>query len=533
MDGNMKKKKIQGQENQGRKNPKPKESAGGSRQNSFWLRDTKIPFFPVLSGEIRRDAVVIGGGMCGILIGYYLKQAGVRAVILEADTIGSGQTAGTTAKITSQHGKIYHTLVKNLGQERAGQYAEGNQRAVAEYGRLISERGIDCDFHKCGAYIYSMTDREAMEQEARSASACGINASFTQETELPFEVKGAVRFGGQARFSPEKFLGNLAGELEIYEHTQVLNVDRYEVYTSRGKVTAEHIIFACHYPFVNVPGFYFMRMYQQRSYVLALEQKGAQATKESGQGGLLLPENVYLGVDPGPGFSFRRAGDALLFGGYSHRTGEMGSGVSPYKKLALKARTWWPKAAVTAKWSAQDCMTLDQVPYIGKFSGSRENWYVATGFKKWGMTSSMVSAMVISGIITGNSPDWAPVFSPSRFTPKASAAEFSGHMQVSTVNLSKSFLMPPKKTPEDLKPGQGKIVEWKGKKTGVYMDEKGKLYPVSPRCPHLGCQLAFNPSEKSWDCPCHGSRFSYTGELLCGPAQTGIGLEEKKIGRGK
>ncbi len=492
-------------------------------QNSFWLRDTVLPDFPALFGDISREAVIIGGGMCGILIGYYLKRAGIRTVILEADTIGSGQTAGTTAKITSQHGKIYRTLTGSLGPERARQYAEGNQRAVVEYGRLISERRIDCDFHKCGAYIYSVTDREAMEQEARSASACGINAVFTQETELPFDVKGAVRFGGQARFSPEKFLGNLAGELEIYEHTQALDVDRHMVYTNRGRVRAEHIIFACHYPFVNVPGFYFMRMYQQKSYVVALEQKEAQTGKP---GSLLLPDHVYLGVDPEQGFSFRKAGDALLFGGYSHRTGETGNGVSPYKKLELKAGTWWPKAAVTAKWSAQDCMTLDQVPYIGKFSRNRENWYVATGFGKWGMTSSMVSALAISGMIAGNPPDWAAVFSPSRITPKASAAELAGHMQVSTVNLSKSFFMPAKKTLEGLKPGQGKVVEWKGKKTGIYMDETGTLYPVSPRCPHLGCQLTFNPNEKSWDCPCHGSRFSYTGELLCGPAQTGIGLED-------
>lgn len=507
-------------ENQRQKDRRKEETAGSGRQNSFWLRETTLPSFPALSGDISREAVVIGGGMCGILIGFYLRRAGVRTVILEADTIGSGQTAGTTAKITSQHGKIYHTLTGSLGRERARQYAEGNQRAVEEYGRLISERGIDCDFHKCGAYIYSISDREAMEQEARSASACGINAEFTQETELPFDVKGAVRFGGQARFSPEKFLGNLAGELEIYERTQVLDVDRHRVYTNRGRVGTEHVVFACHYPFVNVPGFYFMRMYQQRSYVLALEQR------ESGRSSLLLPENMYLGVDPEQGFSFRRAGNALLFGGYSHRTGEAGNGVSPYKKLWLKAKTWWPGAAVTAKWSAQDCMTFDQVPYIGKFSKNRENWYVATGFGKWGMTSSMVSAMAISGMITGKAPDWAPVFSPSRFTPKASAAEFAGHVQVSTVNLSKSFFMPPQKALADLKPGQGKIVEWKGKKTGVYMDENGKLYAVSPRCPHLGCQLAFNPAERSWDCPCHGSRFSYKGELLCGPAQKGIGPED-------
>lgn len=523
-----------------RENQEQKEITDDGRQKSFWLRDTALPAFPALAGEISRDAVVIGGGLCGILTAFYLQRSGVRTVVLEADTIGNGQTAGTTAKITSQHGKIYHTLTGSLGPERARQYAEGNQQAVAEYGRLISERKIDCDFHKCGAYIYSVKDREAMEQEARSASACGLNADFTLETELPIDVKGAVRFGGQARFSPEKFLGNLAGELEIYEHTQVLHVDRHGVYTGQGRVKAEHIIFACHYPFVNVPGFYFMRMYQERSYVLALEQKGIQTgvlkrkeqqagTGVSGQSSLLLPEDMYLGIDPGQGFSFRRAGDALLFGGYSHRTGEAGSGVSPYKKLALKARTWWPKAAVTAKWSAQDCMALDQVPYIGKFSKSRENWYVATGFGKWGMTSSMVSAMVISGMMMGNPPDWAPVFSPSRFTPRASAAELAGHMQVSAVNLGKSFLMPPKKALEDLKPGQGKIVEWKGKKTGVYMDEEGKLYPVSPRCPHLGCQLTFNASEKSWDCPCHGSRFSYMGELLSGPAQTGIGKRKKQM----
>ena len=509
-----------------RKDQEQKETRDGSRQNLFWLRDTTLPAFAPLAGEISREAVVVGGGMCGILTAFYLQRSGVRTVVLEAETIGSGQTAGTTAKITSQHGKMYHTLIGSMGQERARQYAEGNRRAVAEYGRLVKERSIDCDFHKCASYIYSMTDRESMEQEAHSAAACGINGEFTLETELPFEVKGAVRFGGQARFSPLKLLGNLAGELEIYEYTQVLHVDRHGVDTNRGRVNAEHVVFACHYPFVNIPGFYFMRMYQQRSYVLALKEKGRERGESAGRS-LLLPENMYLGIDPDQGFSFRRAGDTLLFGGYSHRTGEMQHGVSPYKKLGLKARTWWPGAGKVAEWSAQDCMTLDQVPYIGRFSKNRENWYVATGFKKWGMSSSMVSAMIISGMITGNEPDWSQVFSPSRVTPGASAKELAGHMQISVVHVSKSFFMPPKKALEDLKPGQGKIVEWKGKKTGVYMDKKGKLYPVSPRCPHLGCQLSFNPSEKSWDCPCHGSRFSYKGELLCGPAQTGIGKEER------
>ena len=475
---------------------------------SIWEHEVTLPERKNLPGNIEREAVVIGGGLCGILTGYYLQNAGVKTVILEADRIGSGQTGKTTGKITSQHGCAYARLVSRLGRERARQYAQGNQYAVTEYGRLIRREKIDCDFHRCAAYLYSVRSSEEMEREAAAAAACGIHGNYTEETELPFPVKGAVRFSGQARFSPLKFLEHLSRELEIYEHTKVVSAEHDRVMTNWGTVKADYIIFACHYPFVNFPGFYFMRMYQQRSYVLALKDA-------------FLPEHMYLGVDPDHSYSFRTAGDHLLLGGEGHRTGEHWGLASRYEKLGLRARTWWPRAVVTDRWSAQDCMTMDGLPYIGRFSRMTDHWYVAAGFGKWGMTSSMVSALILSGMITGNTPEWAGVFSPSRLTPGASSSQFFSHSGKTAKNLAKAWL-PPKEALAGLKPGEGKIVEWKGRKAGVYMDEAGGIYPVSPRCPHMGCQLTFNQDEKSWDCPCHGSRFSYKGELLDGPAQEGL-----------
>ena len=351
-------------------------------------------------------------------------------------------------------------------------------------------------------------------REAETAKALGIQAEFTTRTELPFSINGAVCFQGQAHFHPLEFLMGAAEGLAIYENSPALFVDDGSVLTEKGKVTAEKVVFACHYPFINVPGYYFMRMYQERSYVLALD------TEASGKGKPFLPKGMYYGIDA-DGLSLRSADGLLLLGGEGHRTGENRKG-GRYEKLMARARQLWPDCRERFRWSAQDCMTLDGIPYIGQFSAKTPNWYVATGFQKWGMTSAMAAAMIIRDTIIGKENPDAEVFSPERFTPAASAKKFVSGGLHAVRDLSREIFALPRAAAEKLPCGHGGVVEYEGKKAGVYKEEDGTLHVVSVRCPHMGCQLEWNPDEKSWDCPCHGSRFDYDGKLIDNPAQEGI-----------
>ena len=479
---------------------------------SLWTATAVLPEYEALNGDRRAEAAVIGAGMAGILTARLLKEAGVDVVVLEADRIGSGQTKNTTAKITSQHGMIYHKLAEVFSAEAAAHYASAQEKAIGEYRRIIAEYEIDCEFAECSAYLYSRKEAGPLLKEAETAKAAGIDAAFTEETELPFPIKGAVRFGGQARFHPLKFLGGTAEGLTIYEHTPVLTVEGNRIKTGRGTVTAEHIIFACHYPFINVPGYYFMRMHQERSYVKALE-------------GASLPEGMYYGIDEG-GLSIRRAGNLLLLGGGSHRTGENREG-GRYRWLLEQAREYWPQCRERFRWSAQDCMPLDNIPYIGQFSGDTPNWYVATGFKKWGMTGSMAAAMMLRDAVTGRENPDAELFSPQRFTPSASAVSFVSEGAHAVKNLTRRIFAPPRAETEELPCGHGGVVEYEGEKAGVYKEEDGTLHVVSVKCPHMGCQLEWNSDEKTWDCPCHGSRFDYRGKLLNNPAQEDLETAEQ------
>lgn len=446
---------------------------------SVWMEDTQIRKREPLPGDIEVPAVVIGAGLAGILTAYYLKQAGIRAVVLEADRIGSGQTKNTTAKITSQHSLVYDWMIRMFGRRMAEHYANANEAAIREYERLIQEKGIDCDFARCSACLYSRTDAAILEREAEAAESLGIKASFGTDCELPFSVAGVTRFENQACFHPLKFLAKMAEEVEVYEQTKVLKVESGRVETARGCVSAAHIVFAAHFPFINVPGYYFARMYQERSYVEAL--KGAERL-----------ESMYLGIDR-DGLSFRTCGDLLLLGGGSHRTGVYkGNGTGRgcgYETLRRKAQDIYPGCHEELRWSAQDCMTLDGLPYIGRFSRRNQDWYVATGFGKWGMTTAMVSARILTALISGKECQEADIFSPQRpFTVQA-AKELAVHGAHTVKGLAKHLLPS----------GNKRII---------------------PNCPHMGCRLEWNPAEESYDCPCHGSRFDREGHLLDDPAQT-------------
>lgn len=460
-----------------------------------------------LHGDIHTEICVVGAGMAGLLTAFMLQKAGRQVVVLEADRIAGGQTQNTTAKITAQHGMIYKKLIRTHGWDRAKQYAEANASAIEEYRRLIAGEGIECDFETQNAYVYG-EDAGALRLEADAAASLGLPASFVRRTPLPFSTGGAVCFDGQAQFHPLKFLDPLAKALTVYENTRVLRAGDTWVETADGRVFAENIVFACHFPFVNFPGMYFARMHQERSYVLALENAAQM-------------DGMWIGAAAG-GYSFRNYGDLLFFGGGAHRCGQNDGG--HYRRLRAMANKWFPHSREVACWSAQDCMPADGVPYIGRYAENRPHWYVATGFQKWGMTSSMVAALLLRDLICGAKNPYAEVFDPRRLSIYAvgGIACESGH---AAAGLAKRLFLIPSQKIEQIPRGQGAVVLLRGEKVGVYKDEDGKIYPVTIRCPHLGCQLSWNPDEKSWDCPCHGSRFDRYGNLISGPAQEGIANE--------
>ena len=475
--------------------------------DSIWSCNTIYQNGKTLQNDINVDVLIIGGGICGILTAYELKSKGVQATIVEGDIIASGQTKNTTAKITAQHGLIYNDIIKNFGVEKAQMYMDANQSAIKRYQDIIISESIDCDFKTKDSYLYSDFNVNKLEDEALAVEQLRCKSKFTTETELPFNVKGALKFYDQAQFHPIKFLHHIAQDLNIYEHCYIQSVDGDCAVTDDGKkITFKSVVFATHFPFVNFPGYYFLRMYQERSYVVAL--KNAQRL-----------DGMYLGIDES-GLSLRGQNEFLLLGGGKHRTGENSQG-GKYELLEKAALDIFPKSEIYAKWSAQDCITLDGIPYIGRFSSKTPNYYVATGFNKWGMSSSMAAADIISDMICQKENPYADVFSPQRFSLSASAKSMLIDIGKTVTGLAKELIIP-EETVDKLDVGCGGIVEVGTKKVGMYKDTDSNVYAVSPVCPHLGCQLEWNPDEKCYECPCHGSRFTFKGELLDNPAQINL-----------
>ncbi|EIF5083452.1 FAD-dependent oxidoreductase [Clostridium perfringens] len=470
---------------------------------SVWSESCKFRKREALNKDIKTDVLVIGAGIAGILTAYMLKQKGRDVVLIDAAEIASGNTKNTTAKITSQHDLIYSKLITEFGEEKARQYAKANELAIKKYKEIIEDKRIECDFEEKPAYVYSLNEVDVLKEEAKVAKNLGIDAEFVQEVNLPFKIKGAVKFNNQAQFNPLKFLKGISNELVIYENTRALEIKENLVVTSGGNITANNIVVATHYPIMNAPGYYFMKMHQERSYVLALEN-----TSEI--------DGMYIDLNK-EGYSFRTYNNLLLLGGISHRTGENEEGGS-YDELRKVAKRLYPKAKEKYYWSAQDCMTIDGIPYIGRYSSETPNIYVATGFNKWGMTSSMVSAMIISDMILEKENDFSEIFSPRRFDLSLSINNIANDLIETAKNFIAQKVSIPSSEIEHIKNGHGGIIEYNGEKVGVYKNKEGKEFFVSTKCTHLGCQLSWNADELTWDCPCHGSRFDYKGRLIGSPA---------------
>lgn len=430
---------------------------------SIWRETVQKPQFDKFEGNKKTDVLIIGGGIAGILCAYKLKNAGVDCLLAEATEICGGITNNTTAKITLCHGMIYDKIIKRYGEHQARLYAEAQRNAISEYARLCQT--MDCGFEVRDNYVYSLNDRRKIEKEVAALCRIGVKAEFADSCELPFSVAGAVRVSNQGQFHPLKFLYTIASDLSIYEHTKIVELSPHKATTNHGEIAFEKLIIATHFPILNKHGLYPLKLYQHRSYVLAL--KRAQNVN-----GMYVDES-------GTGLSFRNYNDLLLLGGGGHRTGKKGG---CWQELEEFARKHYPNAEIVDRWATQDCMTLDCIPYIGQYSKSTPDVFVATGFNKWGMTNGMVAAELLCDLVQGISNPYESVFDPSRTI---------WHSQLA-VNAFSSVV--------------------------------GLLTPTVPRCPHLGCALKYNDAEHSWDCPCHGSRFAEDGQLIDNPA-----TDDKKL----
>ena len=361
---------------------------------SIWSKTCDMKKRQALDREIETEVAVIGGGMAGILTAYQLERSGVRTVVLEAERAGGGQTKNTTAKITSQHGMFCRDFIEKKGKDAARQYVRANQAAVEEYKRIIREEKIDCDLEETDSYVYSQ-DGERLKSEAGAALELGIEASYEHQVDIPAVCAGAVKFARQAQFHPLKFAAAIAKDLPILEHTRVKKFDKTTAFTEHGRIFAKKVIIASHFPFINTHGLYFMKQYQYRSYVLALgnaQDVGA----------------MYISAFS-DGLSLRNWGDTLLLGGRGHKTGKKSGG---FAELWAFASSHYPGCSIRESWATQDCMTPDDIPYIGEYARSLPNFYVATGFNKWGMTSAMAAAQILADKIIGRENPNAAVFSP-------------------------------------------------------------------------------------------------------------------------
>ena len=425
--------------------------------DSIWWDGVSRPSFETLRRDIKTDVLIIGGGMTGILCAHMLDRAGIDYVLVEAGRICAGITKNTTAKITLQHGLIYDKLIRTYDAHTARLYMQANSEAMERYHRMCGE--IDCDYEQKPSFVYSVDDGKSIEREVAALNKISVDAQFVSKLPLPISVEGAVRVDKQAQFHPLKFAFSVACGLNIYEDTKVLEMTPRGVVTNRGRILADRMIVATHFPYLNKHGGYFLKLYQHRSYVLALKNAADV-------------DGMYVD-ESDKGMSFRNYGDLLLLGGGGHRTGKKGGG---WRELESFARRHYPRAEEVCRFATQDCMTLDGIPYIGEYSGRTRKLYVATGYNKWGMTSAMVAAMVLTDMVREKSNPYAKVFSPERSVL---------HPQLA-INFGESLL--------------------------------GLITPTTPRCPHMGCALKYNPHEHTWDCPCHGSRFTKDGKLIDNPA---------------
>lgn len=488
---------------------------------SLWIKTTKNnEIFEQLNDTKKVDVCVIGGGLFGLTTAYYLTKNNINTIVLEKGRIGEKVSGNTTGKITSQHGLFYKYLIESKGVEFAQKYLMANEEAIKNIKKIILKENIECDFKNQDSYVYTKKEEkiEKIKEEIEALKTIGFDSEFISKNELQFKALAAIKFKNQAQFNIMKYLIGLANCIEnnngkIFEKTKVYDLkkenDKYLVFFEDGIVECQNVIIATHYPIFNSPGFYFLKMYQSMSYAIALETNND------------IPEGIYISSD-NPKISIRtidvnKKNKMIVIVGNDHKTGESNNGDN-YKELEKIAKSVYPDCKIMYRWSTEDCITLDKIPYIGEFSKIMPNVYVATGYNKWGITTSNIAANIIKDKILKKDNKYENLFKATRMEPIKNIKEVENILKETASSLILKKMTIPYNKINDINKEEGKIVEIEGKKVGIYKDKKEILHAVNPICSHLGCEVIWNSSDKTWDCPCHGSRFDYSGKSIYSPS---------------
>lgn len=489
--------------------------AAPERNPSLWMATSEEAAYGPPDGPVQADVAVIGAGITGITTARLLVDEGMSVAVIEAGTVCSGVTGYTTAKVTALHGAIYGTLEKRWSQEVPAVYAAANQASVETVRNLAEKDKIDCDWSSASAYTYATTaDGVAdVEAEVEAATRAGLPVAFTTETDLPYPVRGAVRLDDQGHFHPRRYCLGLAAAVteaggRVFEHTRALALDQDDgtVTTDSHPITAEHVVIASHLPFVHA-GMYYGRTEPQRSYAAAFR---AEAATDA-------PQGMYLSIDE-PRRSVRPAGDGwIVVGGEGHKVGEDPDTTHRHDALESWTREHFG-TGLEYRWSAQDYSSADDLPFMGRLPGT-DRCFLATGFAKWGMTNGTVAARIIADLILGRQNAWSATFDSTRVAARQQARQgLKANVEVAKHFVGDRLKNRDAPSADDLAVGSGGIVSRDGETIAAFRDDDGRLHAVSPTCTHMGCQVSFNTAERSWDCPCHGSRFDVDGRLLQGPA---------------
>ena len=484
---------------------------------SFWIDTSDSTSYPSLSGRVAVDVAVLGGGMTGVAVAAHLKRAGLTVALVEARRLCHGTSGHTTGKLSSLHGLVYDTLSSSFGEDGARAYGEANEAAIERVAALCEEYGIECDFERLPNYTYTESEQEIsqIEAEVDAAKRVGLPATYTEESDLPYTIRAAVRFDGQARFHPRKWCLGLAKVVEgdgshVFEETRALSVEEgapCRVRTDQGEIEADRVVVATLLPFTD-RGFFFARTHPEREHVLGVRLEGP------------APQGMYITAGS-PTRSIRShpaaGGEVVLISGESHKTGQAQDYEERYARLERFARERLGARSIDYRWSAQDFYPADQVPYIGRMRRGSHRLYAATGFKAWGMSHAVVAAMIIEDQLQGRQNPWSELYSPNRLKPMASATSFLKE----NANVARRFFgdrLTKRRKLADVAPGEGAVVSNGRRQVAAYRSEHGELHTVSARCTHMGCIVSWNDADTTWDCPCHGSRFGVDGEVIHGPA---------------
>ena len=494
---------------------------------SYWIDSFPATDYPALDRDVDVDVAIIGGGIVGTTTASLLKRAGKTVALLESRKLFHGTTGYTTAKVTSGHGFMYQSLAEKHGPEVASEYAAAQETGLDQIASRVAAEGIDCDFERQAnfAYCVSPDDLSQVRSEVEAEQKAGLASTFTTETDLPFPVAGAVRLENQAQFHPCKYLAHVVAEVpgngsHVFENSRVLDVtegDRCRLDVEGGTVRCDKVVVATNYPLLD-RGLFFARVHPKRSYCIAVEIDESAA-----------PEGMYISTEPTRSIRTTPLGDGkrlLLIGGEGHTVGQETDTRQKYAALEAWTSERFGLTDIRYRWSTQDGSTVDQLPYVGTLRRSSDQIYTATGFAKWGMTNGAIAATVIADTIAGRTNRWASLFDPHRVTVTQSATKFvEENAKVALHWFRDRVVHPQRGTFDDLAPGEAAVRQSGLKNLAGYRDEDGELHVVSAVCTHLACIVNWNTAERSWDCPCHGSRFDHQGRVLQGPAMKDLERE--------